>query len=139
MPIHLTRDLQHGRIATTITVRSAAGWDRYQEAVLFRHVWRMVTGRDYSAEDIGGIESRALNDFVELVNRTVSISGLPIVWPTPQSGEKDLCAGFEYIKEIPLVIYNGWLQMLVDVEAAPGDPELFPPEHLSTEQKKAEK
>lgn len=137
MPVHLTKDLQHGKLTATITVRSAAGWDRYQEAVLFRHAWRMVTGRDYSAEDIGGVESRALNDFVELVNRTVSISGLPIQWPTPQSSEKDLRIGYEYIKEIPLSIYNRWLQMLVDVETVPGDPELFPPEHLSTEQKKA--
>lgn len=136
MPIQLTKELQHGKLTVQITVRAAAGWDRYQELVLFRHVWRMITGREYAAEDYASIESQVLNDFVELVNRTVSISGLPIVWPSPQSSEKELCDGFEYIKQIPLSIYNGWLRLLEDVEKAPGDPDLFPPDDLTDDQKK---
>lgn len=141
MPIQLTKELKHGKgkheLIVQVTVRSAAGWDKYQEQVLFRHIWKMVMGRDYIGEDIWSLESRVLNDFVEVVNRTVKVTGLPIAFPTPQSTEQELCAGFNYIKEIPLSIYQAWLNMLEEVETAPGDSDLFPPETLTEEQKKA--
>lgn len=134
----LTKELERGNLVVQVTVRSATGWDSYQERVLFRQVYTMVTGKEnYTGVDYWTPEVQALNDFVELVNRTVSVSGLPIVWPTPQSSEKDLCAGFEYIKQIPLTIFQAWKNMLDDVDKAPGDPDLFPPEELTEEQKKA--
>lgn len=137
MPIQLTKEFQHGKLAVSVTVRSATGWDKYQEQVLFRHMWALVAGRDYTVNDLMTVEARALNDFVELVNRTVTVSGLSVPWPTPQSSERELCAGFDYLKEIPLSIYQAWLNLLDDVEKAPGDPGLFPPEDLTDEQKKA--
>src|SRR5687767_10347472 len=100
MPIQLTKELAHGKQVVTVTVRAASGWDSYQERILFRRVYTMITGNEtYTGADYWTAEVQALNDFVEMVNRTVSVTGLPISWPTPQSSEKDLCAGFEYIKE----------------------------------------
>lgn len=142
MPIQLTKELQHGTgkntLTVQVTVRSATAWDKYQEQILFHHMWRMITGRDYAIADYASVESRALNDFVEVVNRTVAAIGLPISWPTPQSNEKDLCAGFDYLKQLPLSIYNDWLRLLDEVERAPGDADLFPPEDLTDEQKKVQ-
>lgn len=139
MPYKISQTIEHGSMTVKLTVRAAVGFDKYTERVLFRRLYTIVTGNPYTAQDYNTPLVQALLDYTSLVNRTVSVEGLPLSFPTAESDDKSLCAGFEYLREIPYMVYDKWLGALNKSDEPPGDPELFPPETLTEEQKKAKK
>jgi hypothetical protein len=134
----ISQTIEHGSMVVKLTVRGATGWDKYEERVLFRRLYTMVTGNaTYTGDDFMTVKIQALSDYTSLVTRTVLAEGLPIPFPTPESDDKALCAGFEYLREIPIKVYEQWLKLLEKADEPPGDPDLFPPDNLTDGQKKA--
>jgi hypothetical protein len=135
--MEITRTITHNELSVTITARSEAAFDLYVERVLLTRLCKMITGAEYSLDNWWTFDMQALNQFVPAINRTVSITGLPMQWPTATSPDAELCVGYEYLKQMPLPIWEGWLELITDANSAPGDPDLFPPESLTDKQKKA--
>lgn len=139
MPHKISQTIEHGSMTVKLTVRAAVGFDKYTERVLFRRLYTAVTGKAYTADDFGTPTVQALSDYTSLVNRTVSVEGLPLAFPTAESDDKELCAGFEYLREIPFLVYDRWLDALNKSDEPPGDPDLFPPDALADDKKKTSK
>lgn len=135
----ISQTIEHGTMTVKLTVRAAVGFDKYTERALFRRLYTIVTGKVYTAEDFNTPQVQALSDYTSLVNRTVLVEGLPIPFPTLESDDKELCAGFEYLREIPFKVYDKWLDALNKSDEPPGDPDLAPPEALPEDKKKTPK
>lgn len=134
----LTQKIEHGSLTVEVTVRGESGFDTYVEKILFTRLFELVMGRTYAAADWWTPETQAVNELVPVINRTVTVSGIPVSWPNHKSDDKELCAAWEYLQKIPAPVWTAWTKLIKKASEPPGDPDLFPPETLTDSKKKTQ-
>lgn len=134
----LSQTIEHGSLKVDVTVRAESGFDTYVEKILFTRIYEVVIGHDYKSVEWWTPETQAINELVPVINRTVTVSGIPVAWPNYKSDDKALCAAWEYLQQIPAPVWEVWKQLVKKANEPPGDPDLFPPETLPDSKKKTQ-
>ena len=135
----LSKTIKHGDLTIDITVRPETGFDTYVEKVMFNRIYELIMKRGYALADWWTPETQAINEMIPVINRTVTVTGIPIAWPNARSDDKEICAAWEYLKEIPGPAWEAWTALITKANEPPGDPDLVPPEALPESKKKTQK
>lgn len=125
-----------------ITVREETGLDTFKEPQLY---WRIVEaihgdGINYSSQ-LETSENLRINGLVVMLSRTTQIEGdLGFEWPHIDCQKEALIMAYHSLETMPGGLVRKWHKTIMEVSIEPmGDPDLAPPEHLSTKKKETQK
>jgi hypothetical protein len=96
----------------------------------------MATGQPYNGAEWWTPETQAVDELTAVINRTVSVTGLPVQWAKVGDDDKSLCDSYNYLKVMPYPLWDAWVNAIAEVDEPPGDPETAPPETLPDSKKK---
>lgn len=115
----------------TITVRPTTGMDVMRIRLMYRKLVPEPSDPDYD------LWLMIAPVYVKMVQCSTIEGSLGFDWPSPTADTNALRKAAEQLLMQSSDLYLRWEEELNQVDTPPNDPDLLPPEHLTSDQKKA--